>query len=554
MSEPCHALVFRDVREQLCLRTASAAVCEDLSAFLGSQDQEHLVSALLRVGEMECALADAWEDIGAGLTATIANALVEPGPTEGLAEAARKFLEQIPYKSLLSVSRPEGYAFYGLHPLDYADALETMDVSGDGPVIVIGVRTVGFTLGEVVAASLRSKFRGARRVQSFSVRPVGHPYDRHCTFTEKQIGMITEDGGNVRVIVVDEGPGMSGSSFLSVGEALVALGVKPSQTTFLCSRDANPAQLVTPNGAERWSRFKRHVAERNHFKPEIDAVFVAEGAWRNAISDESEWPGRWTTMLPATCCSADGERVFEYCGLGRYGEDIRERVNRLADLGFAEKATRAANGFARVSPASGRRLEKSDLSEAVLNRIAEYLALRAKLFAVESDLVTSEFKHMARFNFAQTTGRELPDDLDLPVHRAVISDSQMMPYQWLQPDDGSLLLKLDCATHGDNHFFPGPVDSAWDIAGAMVEWEMDERSRDYLVRRYAELTSDNVSARLTAYLVAYAALRNGYCRMAASAMSGDAGEQERLLRDARTYSDLLQNLVPEKTLTVSAYE
>ncbi len=260
-------------------------------------------------------------------------------------------------------------------------------------------------------------------------------------------------------------------------------------------------------------------------------------------------------MLPAVFRSANGKSIFEYHGLGRYGDAVRHRINTLAQAGFTLRATRAANGFSRVPAAAGCRFSKYELSCPVIERIAEYLAFRAESFAVnaEADL-TANLAAMARFNFKQATGRELPADFSLPVHRPTISDSQMMPHTWFKPFAQGPLLKLDCGTHGDGHFYPGPVDSAWDVAGAIIEWEMHDAYREYFLTWYDRSANDDVSERLQPYLVAYAAFRNGYCRMAASAMSGDVAEQERLTRDARRYCDWLQRLVPEKTLAVSGYE
>jgi hypothetical protein len=83
---------------------------------------------------------------------------------------------------------------------------------------------------------------------------------------------------------------------------------------------------------------------------------------------------------------------------------------------------------------------------------------------------------------------------------------------------------------------------------------MNEASAEYFSRRYRELEQDVTGPRLTAYKIAYAAFRNGYCRMAASAMADDPVEAQRLLRDAERYRQVLQTLVPEKTLTAASYE
>ena len=89
---------------------------------------------------------------------------------------------------------------------------------------------------------------------------------------------------------------------------------------------------------------------------------------------------------------------------------------------------------------------------------------------------------MARVNF----GREfevVPDGLLLPVERPTLCDSRMMPYEWLVADDGRWL-KLDAAIHGDDHFFPGPCDIAWDLAGIVVEWNLTGSARQFLLDKY----------------------------------------------------------------------
>jgi hypothetical protein len=190
-----------------------------------------------------------------------------------------------------------------------------------------------------------------------------------------------------------------------------------------------------------------------------------------------------------------------------------------------------------------------------MDRMVDYLAFRHASFAVRPEHTdTQSLLEMARFNFVQATGRELGTDFALPLERAVIADAQMMPHAWARTCDRSELIKLDCAAHGDNHFFPGPVDAAWDVAGAIVEWEMDADDADYFVRRYISLSRDDVRARLDNYLTAYAAFRNGYCRMASASMAHDAKEESRLVRDADRYKQLLEATFWQRKIAVAAYE
>ena len=62
MSEPrpatCHALVFRDVRERLRLAEAVAALRGELGEAQSYPNPDPIVSALIRAGELQCALED----------------------------------------------------------------------------------------------------------------------------------------------------------------------------------------------------------------------------------------------------------------------------------------------------------------------------------------------------------------------------------------------------------------------------------------------------------------------------------------------------------------
>ena len=101
------------------------------------------------------------------------------------------------------ISHPEGFAYYALHPGDFADAVE--DVDCGFPVAVLGIRSVGTTLSAVACAALRKRGVRASRI---TVRPAGHPYDRITELTDAQRDWVRQrhrDGS--RFMVVDEGPG-----------------------------------------------------------------------------------------------------------------------------------------------------------------------------------------------------------------------------------------------------------------------------------------------------------------------------------------------------------
>jgi hypothetical protein len=131
---------------------------------------------------------------------------------------------------------------------------------------------------------------------------------------------------------------------------------------------------------------------------------------------------------------------------------------------------------------------------------------------------------MTRINALEEFGVELDLAAELQTASPVICDARMLPHEFLLTSSGRLL-KCDAAVHGDDHFFPGACDIAWDLAGAIIEWQMKRQAAEFFCRRFQQLTGDATAARLPAYLLAYSLFRIGYCSFAAEAMSGTAEQQ-----------------------------
>ena len=94
----------------------------------------------------------------------------------------------------------------------------------------------------------------------------------------------------------------------------------------------------------------------------------------------------------------------------------------------------------------------------------------------------------------------------------VIADGRMAPHEWIRSQDGTLI-KVDASQHGDDHFFPGPTDILWDLAGAIVEWNMDADAEQYLLSRF-RAKSGIVPNRTQLFSMAYSTFRASYCKMA----------------------------------------
>src|SRR6185437_10657914 len=96
--------------------------------------------------------------------------------------------------------------------------------------------------------------------------------------------------------------------------------------------------------------------------------------------------------------------------------------------------------------------------------------------------------------------------------------------------------------HGDDHFFPGPTDIAWDLAGLIVEWSLDGDGSRVVLDEYSRIARDNAWPRLPNYLVAYCAFRMGFSVSAAQSLT-DSAEQQRFGKEARHYREKLGNLL-----------
>ncbi len=98
--------------------------------------------------------------------------------------------------------------------------------------------------------------------------------------------------------------------------------------------------------------------------------------------------------------------------------------------------------------------------------------------------------------------RELGFDVSvqLDLKRPVIADGRMQPHEWLLTADRKML-KTDSGSHGDDHFFPGPTDIAWDLAGAIVEWEMTAEQSSTFLELYRQKSGDDAASRIEHFVM-----------------------------------------------------
>jgi hypothetical protein len=524
--------VFRDGRRFLRGCDLVRSLRDAIEAAESVSSKENTIAALVIAGELACALADAdsaHTPIADEITNNIAEALLTVSSGHAaqanLRDSTAK-LERIVAPEGVRLSVQEGFAYYALHPLKFAKVVEQLSLPRQ--VAVVGIRSVGLTLSAMTVAAVGSHGHDAQRI---TVRPMGHPYDRMVELSAEQQAWVAERR-EAEFLVVDEGPGLSGSSFIATAEALERAGITAERIVLVGTRIPDVNGLRMQDAAARWGRFRAVATEAAPILPDGAEVWLGGGEWRREfLSGDGDGPGSWTQLERLKYVSRDGQRFYRFEGYGHYGAEQGARARLIQAAGFGPNYRGNFDGFGCYECLDGQPLA-SAVDEKVLNRIAAYCAFRGREFPEIKDQ-PSELGQMLRFNWKNEFGAEFEGDLSFCDGRMIVTDSRMMPYKWIRCKDGKLL-KVDSTSHGDDHFFPGPCDIAWDLAGTIVEWSLSQEASDYFLCQYVKLSGDDPTARIGKYLLAYATFRLAYSRMAARAMGGTP-EEALLMREYERY-------------------
>jgi hypothetical protein len=469
---------------------------------------------------LECALDDL-----AHPASHAASALTDAIALNADALSRLSRVESAPLPEKVWLNTPEGFAFYALPISAYVELV--MRLAQGRSTAIVGIRSAGVALSAVTAAN-----RGPR----ITVRPTGHPYDRELMLEPEQFAwlrrMLNEDR---EFFVVDEGPGLSGSSFLATAEALEAAGVPIDRIHLIGSNHCDPDRLVARDAEARWSRFDFHVVPSAGLPP--GTRYFANGDWRSEFAvDEDSWSATWVQLTPPKYIAQDCGSIWKFEGLGTHGHLAFLRAHALAQNQYGPRLVGRSGGFVAYERVLGESLIHDDLDENVMECIARYLAFRKSRFACEH-IEASELELMAVHNVCQLLSVEL-QDFHLATEQTIICDSRMMPHEWIRAENNGIL-KTDGTSHGDSHFFPGPCDIAWDIAGAIIEWRMSLQQRSRFISLYESHSGDRVRERVNSYAIAYIAFQAAYAKMAWNSIS-DAAEKVRFEREFERYISALK--------------
>lgn len=461
--------------------------------------------ALIETGELAQGLADA--EFGAmGFDEdtpmqAAALALCVAVASSGDVGAAAARLAALDLPAEVSVKTPEGYAFYGLYPESYA--LAARSCAWQSPPFVIGLRSIGTSLAGVVAAAT-----GAQDV--VSVRPTGHPFRRELRLSPTLRARLAAHRGPFAV--VDEGPGLSGSSFGAAADLLEALGVAADRIVFLPGHAGDLGPEALARHRARWAAATRLVAQA----PCPVADWFAD--LTGPVAFARDLPGTtWKVRL------GDGF-VARFAGLGAMGEGKLARARTLHAAGFGPETLALRHGMLLQRWIDGRPRPPG------LDRLGRYLAFRRAAFPGRAGADPAALIGMARVNvgelLGEAAGRETAHRLEsLPLDRArprpVHVDGRLHCEKWIGG------LKLDALDHSQAHDLVGCQDIAWDVAGAAVEFGLSAAETHALA---GAAGADPVMLALSE--TCYPAFQAGLCAMAGDP-AGAARYRDRLAPLAR---------------------
>jgi hypothetical protein len=456
----------------------------------------------------ECALADhQWRQIEA-----------DDWPGEGEIAA-------VDDSTVVRLPEPEGLRFYALWGEGFGRAARRWRAMHPEPCWGLGLRTMGSLLLPQIELDRAS-----------SVRPVGPSGERRIAATARLRRELACWPG--RFLVVDEGPGLSGSSLAAAMRLLGETGVATERITLLASWRPAGARLSCEYAARGWDQWQVLVADELP-PPADDAEDIGGGEWRRTFG----WNVPvWAQHERRKFLTRHGRTVAKFAGMGAYGEATWRRAEALARAGFGPPLAPGAREASRQGWLLAERVAAAPVavSRAFVEFAARYLAwVRGEFALGPASEPTTELRAMAETNIAELAGGAAA--MEPPLGAPVALDGRMLEPEW--GASGAEFVKFDATDHGDDPFFPGPADIAWDLAAFVVEFGQEAGSA--VLRRYRALTGEreaDVRRRVQWHQAAYCAFRAAFCDLAARQTSG--GDSAGFARLARFYGANLVNVLP----------
>jgi hypothetical protein len=247
---------------------------------------------------------------------------------------------------------------------------------------------------------------------------------------------------------------------------------------------------------------------------------ISAGRWRDSASCAPVLPRFERRKYLAE--TAMGTFLLKFNGLGIYGRAKAARARTIGSGGFTPAIIGFRHGIlVQTWRADSRPCQSSNFDrDRLIETLARYIAFRTeKLRAGGGDGATiADLVLMVRTNTAEAlddrAARRISREAEIaakgvarawPIH----VDGRMHAWEWLLSAGGDFI-KTDAIDHASQHDLIGCQDPAWDIIGARIELELDDREFEALVRRFSALTNGPPDPDLLRfYAIAYPAFQLG---------------------------------------------
>ncbi|GJG87486.1 hypothetical protein tb265_26670 [Gemmatimonadetes bacterium T265] len=246
----------------------------------------------------------------------------------------------------IAVGVSRGFAHDALFPETYAAAARRLAARvGPRRALVVGLRGIGAGLSAVVADTLARRGVDVRRV---TVRPRGDRHDRTLAADDALDALLREAAATpgTWAVVVDEGPGATGSSFAGTAAALAERGFDDARIALFASRDVDAHALASASARARWPRHRRFVVS-------VDDAVLARGDVRCHVAGhdcrlEAVRAPDGAATLGFRCGAShdgDGPVRLTFVGLGHYGRARAAEAHRVAEAGAGPRVLGLRRGF-----------------------------------------------------------------------------------------------------------------------------------------------------------------------------------------------------------------
>lgn len=462
----------------------------------------------------------------------------------------------------LTIKIQEGFEFYTLFPEQFlASTLQwcrqrKREMGEKG--LVVGIRSIGTTLSAVVATTLRKQGHNVERI---SVRPQGHPFERTLAHPIRNEARFA--------IIVDEGPGISGSSMVAAAQALVRSGIDRGNIFFFPGSNKEPGPAASESVREWWNRTDRtftSVDSCDWRGRDLETILLQKsaaltnktflkveklsgGLWRRLVCES------YRNQLPSfapferekfLCRAEDGSGLlWKFSGLGSLVANPSQTQSPERSS-FVINTIASHHGFSAYPWVNGERMTRDQLTRPLLQHMASYLFVSARkpLPVNEHDSAIDRLVEMTYCNARNILGESAAsasmasaEAARKCAHLPSYGDGRLGPWEWIRTRNGTIV-KSDWSGHDADHTLVGRQSILWDVAGLAIEWDFSEAAEEQLIAIAANANIHIDFNALNFFKIAYSAFQMGKASLCES-LASNADDRERLAAAKKFYCNSL---------------